>query len=123
MTAPGKRILVVEDNDVSREGLAVVLRQQGYEAVLAANGHEALDLLHAGPRPDLIILDMLMPVLDGWHFLQRWRRQEPQLPIPILVCTGSILTREWANDHHCQGFLRKPIETELPLEEVQRCLA
>ena len=121
--APAHRtILVVEDNDVSREGLAVVLRRAGYRVVPAANGEEALALLRAGPPPDLILLDMLMPVLDGWRFLEKLHRQRPRLAVPVVLATGSNLTPEWAQDHACQGFLKKPIEADELLAEVRRCL-
>jgi CheY-like chemotaxis protein len=114
--------LVVEDNDVAREGLAVALRREGYGVVPAANGQEALDHLHTGPRPDLVLLDMLMPVLDGWHFLERLPRESPAPLPPVVVMTSINLTREWALDHGCHGFLRKPIETNRLLEEVRRCV-
>ena len=91
------RVLVVEDNDSVREVLAVLLRREGYGVVLAANGDEALHRLRAGPRPDLILLDMLMPILDGWHLLERLKQQGPQPPPPILVVTSTILSREWAS--------------------------
>jgi CheY-like chemotaxis protein len=61
----GKTVLVVEDNAIAREGLATVLRRQGCMAVPVRNGREAPDYLAAGPAPGLILLDMLMPVLDG----------------------------------------------------------
>src|SRR5262245_48056262 len=114
------KLLVVEDNDVAREGLAVVLRHEGFRVVPAANGEEALTHLRAGPPPDLILLDMLMPVLDGWRLLDRLKREGPQPP--VVVVTGANLTREWATDHECRGFLRKPVETEELLREVRCCL-
>ena len=119
---PQKVLLVVEDNDVARQGLVVLLEGEGYRVVTAANGEEALDRLRAGPRPDLILLDMLMPVLDGWAFLGRLRREGPRPPVPVVITTGTILTREWAAANGCQGFLRKPIETEPLLREIRRCL-
>src|SRR5262245_63909690 len=72
---PNAVILVAEDNEVAREGLAVLLRRAGYQVIPAANGQEALDRLDADTRPDVILLDMLMPVLDGWHFLERLRQR------------------------------------------------
>jgi CheY-like chemotaxis protein len=117
-----KRLLVVEDNDVAREGLGVVLDREGYQVLLASNGQEALDLLRGTERPDLILLDMLLPVLDGWHFLQRLRREGPQPPIPVIITTATILTGEWARDNGCQGFVRKPFDTDLLLAEIGRCL-
>jgi two-component system chemotaxis response regulator CheY len=112
-------ILVVEDNDICREGLATVLRHQGYQVIAVRHGQEALDLLEAGPVPDLILLDMLMPVLDGWSFLSEVAKYPP---IPIVITTSTILTPEWAACHGCVGFLRKPILTEDLLAEVKRCL-
>ena len=120
MASP-RTLLVVEDNDAAREGLAVVLRREGYRVLLAEHGEEALRHLQTEAGPDLVLLDMLMPVLDGWHLLARLWQNEPL--VPIIITTGSIVTREWALEHGCRGFLRKPIEAELLLEEVRRCLA
>src|SRR5262249_47645719 len=115
-------ILVVEDDAVTREGLAALLGRAGYRVALAANGAEALHFLGAWPTPALILLDMLMPVLDGWHFLEALRRQAPAPAVPVIVTTGTVLSREWARDHGCPGFLRKPIEPEALSEEIRRCL-
>jgi CheY-like chemotaxis protein len=118
-----RTLLVVEDNAIAREGLVAVLRHAGYEVVAAEHGQEALDLLRGGVVVlDLILLDMLMPVLDGWHFLEELKRQGPASGVPILVTTGSILTREWAVDHGCRGIVHKPIDTEELLAEVERCV-
>jgi CheY-like chemotaxis protein len=74
-----------------------------------------------GERPDLILLDMLMPVLDGWRFLQQVKAKN--IPsVPIIVVTATVLTREWAEDHGCRGFIAKPIIPDELLKEVQRCL-
>jgi CheY-like chemotaxis protein len=118
---PPKTLLVVEDDAIAREGLNVILRRAGYEVVLAANGEEALASLRRR-RPDLILLDMLMPILDGWHFLKQMKDEVPQLTIPILVVTATILTREWAKDHGCCGFIRKPINPVNLLMEIKHCL-
>jgi CheY-like chemotaxis protein len=117
-----RHILVVEDNDLTREGLATLLNQEGYRVALAEDGEEALNHLRGGARPDLILLDMLMPVLDGWHFLERLRPLRRPPALPIVITTATNLTREWAEAHDCQGCLRKPIEPERLLEEVRRCL-
>jgi CheY-like chemotaxis protein len=118
----GKMLLVVEDNEVAREGLAAILRREGYAVALATDGQQALDYLVGNPAPDLILLDMLMPVLDGWHFLDQLRRSGRLGSVPILVTTGTILTQEWARDHGCAGFIKKPIDAESLLEEIRRCL-
>ncbi len=115
-----KFLLIVDDNYITREGLAIVLRRAGYEIVLATNGAEALAIL-GSLRPDLILLDMLMPILDGWHVLQQLKaRNFP--PIPIILVTATGLTRQWAEDHGCCGFVPKPIIPAELLNEVRRCL-
>jgi CheY-like chemotaxis protein len=113
-------LLIVDDNYITREGLAVVLRRAGYEIVLATNGAEALAIL-SSLRPDLILLDMLMPILDGWHVLQQLKaRNFP--PVPVVLVTATGLTRQWAEDHGCCGFVPKPIIPAELLKEVRRCL-
>jgi CheY-like chemotaxis protein len=119
---PRRILLVVDDDDDSRLALATFLRRQGYGVVPAANGEEALCALRARPAPDLILLDMLMPVLDGWGFLGQLRQAGGQ--VPVLVTTGAeALTPEWAAAHGCAGLLRKPVGPEELLDEVRRCLA
>src|SRR5260370_36612928 len=105
-----KRLLVVEDNALAREGLALTLELEGFEVTLAANGEEALQHLRAEPVYDLILLDMLMPVLDGWHFLKRLGQDEMTPRVPIVITTGPILTREWARDTRCAGVVRQPVD-------------
>jgi CheY-like chemotaxis protein len=117
-----KTIMVVEDNAIAREGLGVILQRHGFNVIAFENGLDALNQLATGMTPDLILLDMLMPVLDGWHFLQRVKG----LPVgsaPVVVTTGTILTREWAAQNGCAGFLRKPIEEDELLDEINRLLA
>jgi CheY-like chemotaxis protein len=118
-----KTILVVEDNTITREGLAVLLNAEGYAVATASNGRQALELLQTRPTPDLILLDMLMPVLDGWHFIRQIQQQPDLASVPIVVVTGTILTREWAESHGCTGFIHKPIEPDPLREEIRRCLA
>src|SRR5262249_52208790 len=109
-TTPGRTTLVVEDDAAIREGFAAGLRREGFTVLVAENGQEALDYLARGPLPDLILLDMLMPVLDGWHFLKLVKQIDRAASTPILVITGAIcLTREWATAQGCDGFVRKPI--------------
>jgi CheY-like chemotaxis protein len=115
-------VLVVEDNAGAREGMAAVLRQAGYGVVMASDGLEALVQLRAGSVPDLILLDMLMPVLDGWRFLEEIKKLAGSASIPVIVTTSTILTPEWAAAQGCAGFLRKPVDAAELLQEVTRCL-
>jgi CheY-like chemotaxis protein len=90
--------------------------------VLAADGERALNYLRSGPRSDLILLDMLLPRMDGWHLLDALRAWSRPLRVPIIVVTGTCLSREWAEAHGCAGFLAKPVEPDELLAEIARCL-
>jgi two-component system response regulator MprA len=118
----GETLLLVEDNEVVREGLAVALRRAGYAVALAGNGQEALSALRGGVRPDLILLDMLVPVVDGWRFLEQRRREPALAAVPVVIMTGvGVASAEWAAGLGAAGLLRKPVETEELLREVRRC--
>ncbi|HTU16710.1 MAG TPA: response regulator [Gemmataceae bacterium] len=120
----GETILIVEDNTIQREGLAVVLRQHGFSVLLAADGQKALELIDEAP-PDVILLDMLIPDKhsDGWWFLQQ-RRQVPRLAsVPILIITAlRIASDEWATSLGAAGLIRKPCEVEPLVATIQQCL-
>ena len=82
------RILVVEDDEDAREAMVALLQMKGYRAVPAGNGQEALDYLQKAPVPDLILLDLWMPVMDGWEFRQQ-QKQNPRLSkVPVIVVTA-----------------------------------
>ncbi len=118
----GKSILVVEDNDIAREGLAVVLRQAGYLVDMEVDGAGALKRLREGPLPDLILLDMLLPGVDGWQFMEQRRRDPRLFSVPVVVTTGlGVAAPDWAASLGACGCLRKPIETDALLREVGRC--
>jgi CheY-like chemotaxis protein len=117
-----RTIRIVEDNEVTREGLAAILRGEGYAVALAANGQAALDYLRDNPPLALVILDMLMPGLDGWGLLEELRRLERPPAVPILIVTATLLTGQWAIDHGCVGLVHKPVVPEELLAEVRRCV-
>lgn len=124
MPQPNPVTLVVEDNEGARVALVEILQNQGYEVKIAKNGKEALLYLRDNVPPDVIILDMLLPVVDGWGFLEQLKDMNIKPRPWIVVATGApAISREWAADHGCGGFLRKPIEEKQLLEELQRCLS
>jgi CheY-like chemotaxis protein len=82
-------ILVVDDDRDLRTTVAQVLQDEGYQVAEAANGREALERLHTGPAPDLLLLDLMMPVMNGEQFRQE-QRKEPELArIPVVVMTAA----------------------------------
>jgi len=116
-----KTVLIVEDNDIEREGLAAVVQDQGYQVQLAANGTEALSYLQKTPTPDVVLLDMMMAPEDGWQVLRKVQRSRTQPPVPIIIVTGlDIASPEWATSLGASGLIHKPIDKEELLGELSR---
>ncbi|HWX35745.1 MAG TPA: response regulator, partial [Steroidobacteraceae bacterium] len=83
------KILVVEDERGQREALAEVLSRLGYEVQCAANGSEALELMrHSESLPGLILLDLMMPVMDGWEFRAQQRKDRALADVPVVVLSA-----------------------------------
>ena len=110
--------LIVDDDAEVRLSLARLVRQEGYATATASNGQEALDYLRAGERPSVIILDLAMPVLDGWAFLEQ-RQLSPDLrSIPVIVISGQgDVTRRVAAMN--AAFLPKPVWPETLIATMQ----
>lgn len=82
-------IVVVDDEDDIREAVQVVLEAEGYRTAAAANGQEALELLRRGEQPPcLILLDLMMPVMDGWEFLKEIAEEPRLLSIPVAIMSA-----------------------------------
>jgi CheY-like chemotaxis protein len=114
-------ILVVEDDAVARTGLVTILLNHGYDPLTAADGWEALDQLHRGPQPDLILLDMILPRCDGWRFLAETRKDSGLAEIPVVVMTGlGIASDEWARSLRAVALLHKPLNVVTLLDTVRR---
>jgi CheY-like chemotaxis protein len=116
------KLLIVEDDRDTRYGLVLFLAGAGYEADAVANGQEALDYLHAACElPRLILLDLKMPVRDGWQFLRTRAGDAALVGIPVLVVTAEPATDPAALG--AVGIMVKPVNEASLLEEVGRhCL-
>jgi CheY-like chemotaxis protein len=114
-------VLIVEDDADLREMMAQLLSLEGYRTQTVANGVEALDVLQRGDRPDLILLDLMMPVMDGWEFRRR-QIQDPRIAdVPVVVL--SALDPSRAVDLAGAAFLKKPLDFDRLLDLVRRfCL-
>jgi CheY-like chemotaxis protein len=121
--APAVRdVLVVEDDPDVGELLVEALELGGFRARVEPNGRTAIEYLRGGGRVDLILLDMTMPVLDGWGF-RREQRGSPRIAdIPVIVLTADGDARAKAASIRAQGFLSKPVSLEALLCEVERVL-
>jgi CheY-like chemotaxis protein len=112
-------ILVVEDHEFAREALATLLQTMGYQTLDAANGKDALAMLAKGTRPDLILLDLMMPVMDGWEFMQRQRKDWRLCTIPTIVVTGVASHDPRCLEMPIVRFLPKPYSAEQLLAAIE----
>jgi signal transduction histidine kinase len=119
--ATAKLILLVEDDHSIREAVQAVLEDAGYQVTPSRNGRDALERLRAGLLPDLIVLDLRMPVMDGWEFRAAQKNDPNLAPIPVLAVSadGSAKAEAIAAD----GYLRKPLSGHTLVETVGRILA
>jgi CheY-like chemotaxis protein len=90
----GEAVLIVEDDAATRALSERTIERMGLRAASTANGQQALDWLEANPPPALILLDLLMPVMDGFAFLRHLRARAAWRDIPVLVLTAKTLTAE-----------------------------
>jgi DNA-binding response OmpR family regulator len=111
----------VEDDDEIRDFLSLVLQQEGYAIRTAQNGAVALRTIDQAP-PELILLDMRMPVMDGWAFAQAYRGR-PGPHAPILVLTAARDAEQRAREIQADGYLGKPFNLDELLELVRSTLA
>ena len=116
-----RQVFVVEDDSDIRESLVWLLEAEGYDVVGAANGLEAMERLRsAAAPPGVILLDLMMPVMNGWQFRSEQLRDPHFASIPVVVISadGSIQRKASAID--AVGYLRKPIEIDELLGYVDR---
>jgi len=119
--APGDHILVVEDDDDIREVMQEALSSEGFQVDVATDGLDALRKLDGdGRRPPLILLDMMMPKMDGETFLKTLRGMPALAEAPVVVISGNAAARETASNLHAAGCLVKPFELEDLLGVVRR---
>lgn len=105
-------VLVVEDNRDLQNLYKAAIRNEGFEPVLANDGLEALNLLKSSSVvPNLIILDLMMPVMDGWQFMEEFNRDPSINKIPVVVCSASK-----SNPPPNVKVMRKPVDLERLLE-------
>jgi CheY-like chemotaxis protein len=115
--SPNLRLLVVEDDLAIRDAMTDFLEEEGYEVLTAANGAQALQLLEALEAPMMVILDLMMPVMDGFEFLRQLRAR-PWLPSHrVLVITAG--KAEVAPGENVVGCLQKPFELDRLLNAIE----
>ena len=120
MSPPPRPVLIVEDDADLREMMAQLLTLEGYHIDTAANGREALEYLNEAPHPDVILLDLMMPIMDGWEFRRRQQNDPALADVPVIVLTALDQAQARANDLNGVDFLKKPLDFDRLLELVRR---
>jgi len=115
-------VLIVEDEPDILMLLRVVIEMNGYDAALAADGSTALERLDA-EKPDLVLLDLMLPVMDGWTVLAEMRSRPN--PPPVIICSAARSARdvELAEERGAEAVLLKPLDMDQLLETMSRSLA
>jgi CheY-like chemotaxis protein len=117
------KVLLVEDSEESRDGLARHLRRKGYETLLAVDGRQAVDVARA-EAPDLILMDMSLPILDGWEATRKLKAAPQTRGIPVIALTAHAMAgdREKALEAGCDDYDTKPVEFARLLAKIQSLL-
>ena len=117
------KILLVEDNEMNRDMLSRRLQRRGYEVVIAVDGQEGVAMAQA-EAPDLILMDMSLPVMDGWEATRRLKAASETMAIPVLALTAHAMSgdREKAMEAGCDDYDAKPIDLPRLLAKIEALL-
>ena len=115
------KILVVDDDPFICKLYELFLREEGYKTITAGNGLDALSAL-TEEQPDLVILDVMMPILDGMEVARQMRQNPDTEKIPILLVSASPLLPNWANSVKVESQLCKPFDLDRFLVEIRRLM-
>jgi CheY-like chemotaxis protein len=110
----------VDDDADIRDTLRFLLEDSGYEVLTAANGSDALVQLEGGARPSVILLDLMMPVMNGYEFAAEKSREAALADIPVVIITADGNAMQKATAVGARGHLRKPFTLDAVLREVER---
>jgi CheY-like chemotaxis protein len=121
---PVARILLIEDNEMNRDMLSRRLVRKGYEVILAKNGEEGVEAARRD-LPNLILMDMSLPVMNGWDATRLLKQKSATAHIPIVALTAHALNtdREKAMEAGCDGYETKPVDLPRLLETIEQLLA
>jgi CheY-like chemotaxis protein len=115
------KILLVEDNELNRDMLSRRLARKGYEVLMAFDGQQAVDLARSD-RPDLILMDMSLPVLDGWEATRQIKAVNSAIPIIALTAHAMAGDEQKAREAGCDDYDTKPVELPRLLEKIEALL-
>jgi two-component system, cell cycle response regulator DivK len=118
------RILLVEDNEMNRDMLSRRLSRRGFEVLIAENGQAGVELT-ISERPDLILMDMSLPVMDGWEATRRIKADPATSGIPVIALSAHAMTsdREMALAAGCDDYDSKPVDLSRLVQKIEQLLA
>ena len=115
-----KSVLIIDDEEGIRESLQLALELEGYDVHTAANGKEGLEVLDRIRRPCLILLDLMMPIMNGWEFAVAIGKSEPHKSIPVVVVSAF---EDQAQELPVRSVLKKPLDLSILLDVVDQWCA
>ena len=117
------KLLLVEDNEMNRDMLSRRLIRRGFQVVFAMDGQQGIDLAHS-ERPDIILMDMSLPVIDGWEATRRLKADDATRSVPVIGLTAHAMSgdREKAIEAGCDDYDTKPVELDRLIGKIERLL-
>ena len=118
----GLKVLVVDDDFINRKLLQTLLKKNSIisDIIEAENGSDALDKLKSNPSVDIILLDIMMPVVDGIEFLKIYRSEQENANVPVIVLSTDDTRKNEVFDNGANDFLRKPIKEDILFEKIKQ---
>jgi len=117
------KVLVVEDNEMNRDMLSRRLIRRGFQVIFAVDGQQGVDLARS-ERPDIILMDMSLPIIDGWEATRRVKSDDATRAVPVIGLTAHAMAgdREKAIEAGCDDYDTKPVELERLIGKMERLL-
>ncbi len=116
-------VLVVDDDSSVAHTLKSILLKNGFEVITATNGDEAIKLIKTS-KPDLIITDLAMPVMDGWYFKMKVREDKRLKTTPIIIISGLLVSEAEQLEHEAGTFyVPKPFNAAMLIEKIKELLS
>jgi two-component system, cell cycle response regulator DivK len=117
------KVLLIEDNEMNRDMLSRRLIRRGFQVVFAMDGQQGIDLARS-ERPDIILMDMSLPVIDGWEATRRVKADDATRTVPVIGLTAHAMAgdREKAIEAGCDDYNTKPVELDRLIGKIERLL-
>jgi len=112
------KILIIDDDNVLVKMLKIRLEANGYDVIVANDGEQGMNMWKE-EKPDLIILDVMMPKMDGYSFVQTTKAREDLNPVPIIVATAKEETRDLFMMEGINDYVIKPFNNEELLKKIE----